>query len=820
MNVHQEHLLELLKEVDAFCKEHQITYYCAGGTVIGAARHKGFIPWDDDIDIYMTRENFARFADALEKYGPKDRKLEYYEADHDRRAPVPRYHRDTDTLFCHFHLLGRSCAGTSLDVFILDPIPDDHEGRIDYISKLYAYCDLVAPCHVYSHRLPTSKFDVYDTYKRIADEQGVPRAVEMISDEIFHYETSECGCYCLRWGSVILIYPVEVIGEPTYLTFEDMMIPVPQDWYRYLVIHYGMDWVDLPYEEAQHEHTTILRYDMRYDYLYEKRDELFSQDELLDLHFKWKDAERDLYRTAEPIEAFVKETQDLICRAEITNRLRKALEETGLELKETGVAPLEALFEAGEYVRIKDIYAPYLDLQLSHAYMGRQMRHGTQFRWIFPFITPLDESEMGVLLNSLLRIGQQRTVEKIIGIYNRAGVRAVAVKKASKVVDVINDARRAFYLGDYDKALGIIDGSGLKKDSSALSDLFWLAKAQTSITDEEASELETAVAAEGRSEYLRKAWGDHLWKSGKHTEAESIYRDLMQSCRNGLFWLDIQSKLPDIEPIPTKRLTPFTDTDLTGKQKKLLEEIAEICDRNGIRYVIGPDLARRMYLTGNIGYVNSNREIFMDAENSEKFIKAINNSDMINRRLLTRKNSSKVRDMAMLYCDTKSVYCDFRNLEKWKDIGICITIRILGSGSGLAGLKCKLLGRDAAPIKKGDLYHYTNVKGKRPVKHAFSRPLWENTCTLEMDGASYLIPAEMTAKTVQQETDLSNVPPINSVFNYRSNEMSWEEIDPLIDDAAYNALDWAGYLETRKKYREIDEKVRKIWQTMLDIGNQ
>ena len=75
---------------------------------------------------------------------------------------MPRFHRVTDTLFCHFHLLGRSCAGTSLDVFILDPIPDDHDARVDYIAKLYAYCDLIAPCHVYSHRLPVSKFDVYD----------------------------------------------------------------------------------------------------------------------------------------------------------------------------------------------------------------------------------------------------------------------------------------------------------------------------------------------------------------------------------------------------------------------------------------------------------------------------------------------------------------------------------------------------------------------------------------------------------------------------------------------------------------------------------
>ena len=104
MNVHQQHLLDLLKEVDAFCRNHEITYYCAGGTVIGAARHRGFIPWDDDIDIYMTRPNFLKFAKALEESGPDDRVLEYYEGNNEMQSVVPRYHKETTTMFCHFNI--------------------------------------------------------------------------------------------------------------------------------------------------------------------------------------------------------------------------------------------------------------------------------------------------------------------------------------------------------------------------------------------------------------------------------------------------------------------------------------------------------------------------------------------------------------------------------------------------------------------------------------------------------------------------------------------------------------------------------------------
>ena len=62
MTPEQEHLLTLLKEIDQICRRNNIPYYLAGGTLIGALRHKGFLPWDDDADLYMTREGFDRFV--------------------------------------------------------------------------------------------------------------------------------------------------------------------------------------------------------------------------------------------------------------------------------------------------------------------------------------------------------------------------------------------------------------------------------------------------------------------------------------------------------------------------------------------------------------------------------------------------------------------------------------------------------------------------------------------------------------------------------------------------------------------------------------
>lgn len=65
----QDRSLAILLEVDKFCRKHKIQYWIASGTLLGAIRHGGFIPWDDDVDIEMTEDEFLKFEDAVQKYG-------------------------------------------------------------------------------------------------------------------------------------------------------------------------------------------------------------------------------------------------------------------------------------------------------------------------------------------------------------------------------------------------------------------------------------------------------------------------------------------------------------------------------------------------------------------------------------------------------------------------------------------------------------------------------------------------------------------------------------------------------------------------------
>ena len=63
----QEFELEMLKDFDELCQENSIEYFVCGGTALGGVRHDGFIPWDDDIDIGMTREHYNKFLQVAAK---------------------------------------------------------------------------------------------------------------------------------------------------------------------------------------------------------------------------------------------------------------------------------------------------------------------------------------------------------------------------------------------------------------------------------------------------------------------------------------------------------------------------------------------------------------------------------------------------------------------------------------------------------------------------------------------------------------------------------------------------------------------------------
>lgn len=117
--------LEMLKDFDALCEKYDIDYFGCGGTAIGALRHQGFIPWDDDIDIAFTRENYEKFLSVADKEYPGKYKVLNAETDSNYVLMTTRWVK-CGTRFQEECFKDLDCDfGIFLDLYCFENIPDD-----------------------------------------------------------------------------------------------------------------------------------------------------------------------------------------------------------------------------------------------------------------------------------------------------------------------------------------------------------------------------------------------------------------------------------------------------------------------------------------------------------------------------------------------------------------------------------------------------------------------------------------------------------------------------------------------------------------------
>lgn len=122
----QNVLIEMIRFIDKICRENDIMYYIYGGTALGAVRHKGFIPWDDDLDICMTYENYEKFKEALKKENNENYFLQEWYIAKSKYLEYAKL-RKNGTTFIEKQFMDRKDLhqGIFVDIFILHKCPED-----------------------------------------------------------------------------------------------------------------------------------------------------------------------------------------------------------------------------------------------------------------------------------------------------------------------------------------------------------------------------------------------------------------------------------------------------------------------------------------------------------------------------------------------------------------------------------------------------------------------------------------------------------------------------------------------------------------------
>lgn len=246
--------LEMLVEVDRICRKNDIKYSLDGGTLLGAVRHGGFIPWDDDADVIMLRNEYEKFVEAC-RNELDDTKffLQSFESDQNYRWGYAKLRRK-GTLFLRE---GQEHVGMNqgifMDIFICDNVPDSVWGReihrfICFCIRKGLYSEVGKRCA--KNRILRAWFKVYNQIPRdfwvgllekIYTRNNVNRT-EYVSHMTYPYPKS------MKYGNYREFYDDFIEME-----FEKHTFRVFRQYDRYLTLLYG-DYMELPPEEKRKVH--------------------------------------------------------------------------------------------------------------------------------------------------------------------------------------------------------------------------------------------------------------------------------------------------------------------------------------------------------------------------------------------------------------------------------------------------------------------------------------------------------------------------------------------------------------------------------------
>ena len=248
--------IEVLNEVDRICRQYDIQYFADWGTLLGTIRHKGFVPWDDDMDITMKREDYTRFCQIVQQEQGHLEIINFH-TDPEWKDMLSRVINGRNVNYTQEHL--KKYHGfpyvAGLDIFPLDYVaPTEDEDEI--------HCSMISIVEAFSANIRNNTAtpeEIEQTTKDIEQMCGVkfnnlePLATQLLKlgERLSMMYTDEESQAVALMGDhagprPLDVYPKEYYSESIYMPFEYTTIPVPVGYEKILIQKYGENYM-IPY---------------------------------------------------------------------------------------------------------------------------------------------------------------------------------------------------------------------------------------------------------------------------------------------------------------------------------------------------------------------------------------------------------------------------------------------------------------------------------------------------------------------------------------------------------------------------------------------
>ncbi len=240
--------LELLKVFDEFCKKHDIKYSLYAGTALGAVRHGGFIPWDDDIDVCMERPEYERFLRLWREENIDGYYLQGTDSPNYYGISFSKIRKNGTKFGTEMDIKMYDHIGIFLDIFPFDKIPKDKKLRKKFLFDVKLWM-------LYTRGYPYTKGSKFlEIVSRLLLLKSRKKQIEIrnkLEQRILSYQSmeSDYDLICLACPNDLnFVYPSNILDDIIKVDFEGVKVSMHKDFDTALKIKFG-DYMQLPKEE-------------------------------------------------------------------------------------------------------------------------------------------------------------------------------------------------------------------------------------------------------------------------------------------------------------------------------------------------------------------------------------------------------------------------------------------------------------------------------------------------------------------------------------------------------------------------------------------